>query len=173
MNIALEGIRAERGQMHPVVATITTLVHAVHFDTGPDDMVISGSTIMLVVRGMPIGQGRSRLTTALPRSYHHRANGGVRPGANEKRVRVLRIDGHRPDLDAIHGRFYLFPCAPRIFTTIESHIRTSQNAVGIIGVHARARTLHSEGMGFLIRFHIVPPSGLHDRPPPTVPTQSV
>src|SRR5215831_9363695 len=28
-------------------------------------------------------------------------------------------------------------------------------------------------MGFLIRFHVIPPSGLHDRPPPTVPTQSV
>ena len=42
MNIALEGVRSESGQMHPVVATITTLVHAVHLDTSPDDMVVSG-----------------------------------------------------------------------------------------------------------------------------------
>src|SRR4030095_426302 len=44
---------------------------------------------------------------------------------------------------------------------------------GSSGYTAKARTLHSEGMGFLIRFHVIPPSGLHDRPPPTVPTQSV
>ena len=42
MNIALEGIGSEGGQMHPVIATIATLVHAVHLDTGPDDAVVSG-----------------------------------------------------------------------------------------------------------------------------------
>jgi hypothetical protein len=41
MNIAMEGVRAQVGEMRPGSAAVLALVHPVHFNAGPDSAVIA------------------------------------------------------------------------------------------------------------------------------------
>src|SRR5215831_8630928 len=41
VNIAMEGVRTEGGQMKPAVSAIATLVHPIHLDASPHDMVVA------------------------------------------------------------------------------------------------------------------------------------
>src|SRR5215475_14522781 len=133
-----------------------------------------GSTIMLVVRGMPIGQGRvtpnDSASQFLPPSCERKASG---------LVPTKIVSGS--SASTVTDQIWMPSMGDSSFSHVlpVSSLRYSPTSVparmrwGLSGYTAKARTLHSEGMGFLMRFHVIPPSGLHDRPPPTVPTQSL
>jgi len=148
MNITLEGVGPERRQMHPVVATSDSDRHH-RLDARPTRYGgPRGSTIMLVVRGIPDRQGRvtpkDNASQLLPPSCERKASGLVPQKSSQglQHRQSPTRSGCRPWAIRSCPTYPRYPHYGRV-----PH-RYRPGGAGDIGYTARVLTLHSEGMGF-------------------------
>src|SRR5262249_38608334 len=112
--------------------------HAVHFDAGPDVLVVDrvhqqGGHPGDAHVGALLGHGHGELVP-MPAAVRG-AEQCRRPGAGEDDVGGDRVDGDTPDGQLIHGRGRPLPVLTPVLTAVDAAVRATVHDTRVAGMH--------------------------------------
>src|SRR5262249_14057133 len=134
VDVLVQHVAPQRGKTRPRISAIPTAEDPVDLYRYPDctgilrvkhnigDFRRAGKTLLSDINGQLFPAPTSILGTEHRRRFR----------ASKNNVRVCRVDGNRPDLLTIHGRFHQVPGRPFILTAIDSNFGASKNDLRIL-----------------------------------------
>src|SRR5262245_42350192 len=122
----------------PRIATVLAVPDAVHFEAGPDVLMVyridqQGSHPGNAHVGALLGHCHGQLIPMLAAILGTEQR--CRPGAREDDVGVDRVDGEGPDGELIHGRVQPLPVLAFILTTVHAAVRATVQNTRISGMY--------------------------------------
>ena len=174
MDVAVEGVGAEVGQVEPGVAAVQALVHAVNLDAGPDGAAVAGVNDDVGGAGVPMGQSMltpmSSLSQDLPPSRERKPSGRV------PAKRVSGLAGSMATDQTWRSPVGLSTLSHDQAVVVAAEqaeaVGAGEDAVVVARVCCQgADVALGEGMGLRILVQVSPLSELMFSPCPTVPTK--